>query len=54
MYKLTILTLEEIETIISEAKPSNTKRITACGVFVYSFVLQFLIVLFLFLSLYSN
>ena len=24
--------------IISEAKPTNTKRITACGVFVYSFV----------------
>ena len=38
------LTLEEIETIISEAKPTNTKRVTACGVFVYSFV--FLLVKF--------
>ena len=43
--KLIILTLEEIETILSEAKPSNTKRITACGVLcIYSFV--FLLVKF--------
>ena len=39
-----ILTLEEIETIISEATPTNTKRATGCDVFVYSFV--FLLVKF--------
>ena len=41
---LRILTLEETEAIISEAKPTNTKRVTACSVFVYSFV--FLLVKF--------
>ena len=38
------MTLEEIETIISEAKPTNTKSATACGVLYYNFV--FLLVKF--------
>ena len=41
---LIILTLEEIETIISEATPTNTKRATACAVLYYSF--DFLLVKF--------
>ena len=31
--KFIILTLEEIETISSEATPTNTKGATACGAF---------------------
>ena len=36
--KLITFTLEEIKMIISEAKLTNTKRATTCGVFVYFFV----------------
>ena len=38
MQKFIILTLEEIETIISEVTPTTIKGATECGVFVYSFI----------------